>query len=97
MDRNEKLKYLRAFIVLAAGLAMMVCDFMTGQDLTTFLVHLLVVLIGFYVLADIVVWVIKKALEMPTKEALEAEREALEQMEDSESEESDSLEEEDEV
>lgn len=87
MDKNQKLKYLRAFIVLAAGLIMMICDFVTGQDLTTFLVHLLVVLICFYIVAEIAVWVIGKALEMPTKEALDAEREALEQIESNEMEE----------
>ena len=84
MDKNQKLKYLRAFIVLAAGLVMMICDFVTGQDLTTFLIHLLVVLICFYIFAEIAVWVISKALEEPTKEALDAEREALEQIDDQE-------------
>lgn len=84
MDKNEKLKYLRTFIVLVAGLAMMLCDFKTGQDLTTSLVHLLLVLLIFFVLAEIVVWAIKKALTMPTKAELEAQRNALEQAEDEE-------------
>lgn len=87
MKKNSKLKYLRALIVLAAGLAMMICDFVTGQDLTTFLIHLLVVLLVFYVLAEIGVWAISKALQMPTKDAQMAEREALEQMENEETEE----------
>ena len=84
MDMKDKLKYLRALIVLVAGLAMMICDFKTGQDLTTSLVHLLLVLAVFFVLADLVVWAIKKALEMPTKEQLEAQRMALEQQEEQE-------------
>ncbi|MDE5966400.1 MAG: hypothetical protein K2G89_06170 [Lachnospiraceae bacterium] len=81
---NERLKYLRAFIVLIAGLAMMVCDFVTGRDLTISLVHLLLVLLVFWILANIVVWVIKKALEMPTKEQLEDARMQMEQAENAE-------------
>ncbi len=71
MDINDKLKYFRSFIVLVAGLAMMICDYVTGQDLTTSLVHLLLVLLGFFVLAEIATWAIKKALEMPMKKDLE--------------------------
>lgn len=63
---------------------MMLCDFFTGQDLTISLVHLLLVLVGFWILANIVVWVIKKALEMPTKEQLEAARMQMEQEENPE-------------
>lgn len=81
MEKNQKLKYLRSFIVLAAGLIMMICDFVTGQDLTTFLIHLLVVMLCFYVVAEIAVFVIGKALESPAKEAVDAEGEALEQVE----------------
>ncbi len=85
--KGQKLRYLRAFIVLVAGLFMMICDFSTGQSLTVSLIHLLLVLIAFWILANIVVWCIKKALEMPTKEQLEAAELALAQAENPEEEE----------
>ena len=78
MNRHEKLKYVKLFIMLVAGLAMMICDYVTGRGLTISLVHLLFVLLGFAILGDIVVYTIQKVIEMPGKQD-EKEREALEQ------------------
>ncbi len=77
MNNHEKLKYLKLLIMLVAGLAMMICDYKTGRDLTVSLVHLLVVLAGFAIIGDIVVYIIQKTIEVPKQNA--DEREDLEQ------------------
>ncbi len=81
MDTRKRLQYLRAFIVLLAGLIVFVFDMKNHVDLTPMLIRLLLVMLGFYVIGSIVIWAIKKALDMPTKEDQEAERLALEQAE----------------
>ncbi len=81
MDTRKRLQYLRAFIVLTAGLIVFVCDFMNHVALTPMLVRLLVVLIAFYMIGSIVIWAIGKALEMPNKEDEAAEKIATEQQE----------------
>lgn len=60
-----KLNYLRAFIVLVAGLIISVCNIKNGINSTTALVRLFWVLIIFYILGTIVIAIIKKVQEMP--------------------------------
>ncbi len=78
MSVDERLKYFRAFIMLVAGLIILICDIVNKVGLTRLLIDLLVVMIVFYIIAGIVVWAIKKALAMPDKAQLAKELEISE-------------------
>lgn len=58
-----KLRYLRAFIVLVAGLVTLIVNIKTQKNVTTSLFIVLVVLLVFYVLATLIVEILQKAME----------------------------------
>lgn len=54
-----KLQYLRAFIVLVAGLITLIMNIKTGKEVTTSLLILLVVILVFYFLASLIVEILQ--------------------------------------
>lgn len=54
-----KLQYLRAFIVLVAGLITLIMNIKTGKAVTTSLLILLVVILVFYFLASLAVEILQ--------------------------------------
>lgn len=58
-----KYQYIRAFIVLLAGLVTLVINMKTAKNATTSLAILLGVLIVFYFLATLIVEILQKAME----------------------------------
>lgn len=83
-----KLQYVRAFIVLLAGLITLLINMKTGKPVTASLFIVLVVIIIFYVIGTLVVEIIQKGLDVddnqlssddPETEAAEAEEEEKEE------------------
>ncbi len=58
-----KLQYLRAFIVLLAGLITLIVNMKTGKPVTLSLFIVLVVLLIFYFIGTLVVEILQKSLE----------------------------------
>ena len=58
-----KLQYVRAFIVLLAGLITLLINMKTGRTVTSSLLILLIVLIVFYVIGTLIVEILQKELE----------------------------------
>lgn len=58
-----KLQYLRAFIVLLAGLITLIMNIKTGKDVTVSLVIVLIVILVFYIIATLIVEILQRALE----------------------------------
>lgn len=58
-----KLQYLRAFIVLLAGLVALIVNMKTHKEVTTSLLIVLIVIIIFYFIATLIVEIMEKALE----------------------------------
>lgn len=67
-----KLRYLRAFIVLLAGLITLIINIKTQREVTKSLIILLVVLLFFYVLGTLVVELIQQSLEKEQKKKQQA-------------------------
>lgn len=63
-----KLQYVRAFIVLLAGLITLIMNIKTGKDVNTSLLIVLIVIIIFYVIATLIVEILQKSL-MKTNDA----------------------------
>ncbi len=63
-----KLQYVRAFIVLLAGLITLIINMRTGISVTASLFRVLVVLIIFYVIGTLVVEILQKGLEAADEE-----------------------------
>lgn len=58
-----KYQYIRAFIVLFAGLLALIVNMKTGKDVTSSLLIVLIVLLVFYVLATLIVEILQRAME----------------------------------
>jgi len=58
-----KYQYIRAFIVLLAGLLTLIVNMKTGRDVTLSLLIVLVVLLVFYVLATLMIEILQRAME----------------------------------
>lgn len=58
-----KLQYLRAFIVLLAGLITLIINMKTGKPVTLSLFIVLIVLLIFYVIGTLIVEILQKSLE----------------------------------
>ncbi len=58
-----KLQYLRAFIVLVAGLITLLINMKTGRPVTQSLLIVLIVIIIFYVIGTLVVEILQQGLE----------------------------------
>ena len=58
-----KYRYIRAFIVLLAGLITLIMNMKTGRNVTESLFIVLVVLLVFYVLATLVVEILERSME----------------------------------
>lgn len=58
-----KLQYLRAFIVLLAGLITLIINMKTGKPVTMSLLIVLIVILIFYVIGTLVVEILQKGLE----------------------------------
>ena len=58
-----KLRYLRAFIVLLAGLVTLIVNMKTGKNVTLSLLIVLIVILIFYVIGTLIVEILQKALE----------------------------------
>lgn len=58
-----KYQYIRAFIVLLAGLLTLIMNMRTGRDVTSSLLIVLVVLLIFYVLATLATEILQRAME----------------------------------
>lgn len=73
-----KLQYIRAFIVLLAGLISLIINMYMGREITVSLLIVLVVILLFYVIGTLIVEILQK--EMSKKEELpEDDREDAEQ------------------
>lgn len=67
-----KLQYLRAFIVLVAGLITLIMNIKTGKAVTTSLLILLVVILVFYFLASLAVEILQHYMNSsPTEDRAE--------------------------
>lgn len=67
-----KLQYVRAFIVLVAGLVTIIINMKTQKDVTTSLLILLIVLLVFYLIGTLVIEIFQKSLNnTPTDSNLE--------------------------
>ncbi len=58
-----KLRYLRAFIVLLAGLVTLLINMKTHKDVTLSLLTVLIVIIVFYVIATLIVEILQRSFE----------------------------------
>lgn len=58
-----KLQYLRAFIVLLAGLITLIINMKTGVPVTLSLLKVLIVILIFYIVGTLVVEILQKGLE----------------------------------
>ena len=70
-----KLQYLRAFIVLLAGLIALIINMKTGREVTRSLLIVLIVIVVFYFIATLVVEILQQGME----KAAEKDRELEEQ------------------
>lgn len=68
-----KYQYIRAFIVLLAGLITLIVNMKTGKSVTTSLLIVLIVLLVFYVLATLIVEILQKAMEKDEQQEADAE------------------------
>lgn len=75
-----KLQYVRAFIVLLAGLITLIMNIKTGKDVNTSLLTVLIVILIFYVIATLIVEILQKSL-MKTEDADEEDAEQTEETE----------------
>ena len=57
-----KLQYVRAFIVLLAGLIALIVNIKTGRDITISLLIVLIVILGFYFLGTLAVELIQRSM-----------------------------------
>ena len=58
-----KYQYIRAFIVLIAGLLALIINMKMGRDVTTSLLIVLIVLLVFYFLSTLVVEILQRSIE----------------------------------
>ena len=82
MDKKEKYKYARAFMVLLAALITMILNIKYKRDLMQSLLILLAVIVIFYVIASSAIYLFDKIANMSAKKVI------VEEKEDSENEES---------
>ena len=75
-----KLQYVRAFIVLLAGLITLIMNIKTGKDVNASLLTVLIVILIFYVIATLIVEILQKSL-MKTDDADEEDAEQTEETE----------------
>ena len=61
----KKYQYLRAFIVLLAGLITLIINIKTNKDVTVSLLILLCVIIVFYIIATLIVEILQRAMNPP--------------------------------
>lgn len=73
-----KLQYLRAFIVLLAGLITLIINMKTGKPVTLSLLIVLIVILVFYVIGTLVVEILQKGLETQTADETTEENEDVE-------------------
>lgn len=78
MDKKEKYKYARAFIVLLATLIAMILNMKYHRDLMQSLLILLAVIVIFYVVASIAIYLIDKIANMSVKKVVVEENETSE-------------------
>lgn len=79
-----KLQYVRAFIVLLAGLITLIINMKTGIPVTMSLFRVLVVLIIFYIIGTLVVEILQKGLDVADEQnsSEDNEKESTEDVED---------------
>lgn len=88
-----KLQYLRAFIVLLAGLIALIINMKTGREVTRSLLIVLIVIVVFYFIATLVVEILQQGMEkaaekdreLEEQRRLEERKEELEKQKQSES------------
>lgn len=71
-----KYQYIRAFIVLLAGLITLIVNMKTGKSVTASLLIVLVVLLVFYVLATLIVEILQHAMENEEQQEADEENDA---------------------
>lgn len=64
-----KLQYVRAFIVLVAGLVTLIINMKTGKDVTTSLLILLIVLLVFYFIGTLAIEIFENSFNHSTKDS----------------------------
>lgn len=70
-----KLQYLRAFIVLLAGLIALIINIKMGRNVTLSLLIVLVVILIFYVIGTLCVEILQKGMEKAADKEFEEEQE----------------------
>lgn len=75
MDKKEKYKYARAFVVLLAALITMILNMKYKRDLMQSLLILLAVIVIFYVVSSTAVYLIDKIAKMGVKKVVVEEQE----------------------
>lgn len=78
MDKKEKYKYARAFVVLLAALITMILNIKYKRDLLQSLLILLAVIVIFYVISSSAIYLIDKIANMGTKKVIVEEQETSE-------------------
>ncbi len=68
-----KLQYLRAFIVLLAGLIALIINIRTGREVTVSLLIVLIVIVIFYFIATLVVEILDRGLQKAKDKDMEIE------------------------
>lgn len=66
-----KLQYLRAFIVLLAGLVTLIMNMKTHRDINASLLTVLIVILIFYVIATLIVEILQRSFETQDRSSLE--------------------------
>ncbi|MCM1082553.1 MAG: hypothetical protein NC393_11150 [Clostridium sp.] len=78
MDKKEKYKYARAFVVLLAALITMIFNLKYKRDLMQSLLILLAVIVVFYVISSSAIYLIDKIAGMGAKKEVVEDKEASE-------------------
>ena len=78
MDKKEKYKYARAFVVLLAALITMILNLKYKRDLMQSLLILLAVIVVFYVISSSAIYLIDKIAGMGAKKEVVEDNEASE-------------------
>jgi len=77
-----KYQYLRAFIVLVAGLITLIANIRTHKDVTDSLLILIGVIIVFYIIGTLAVEILQRSMKQTEEHSDEGEEEASEYAED---------------
>ncbi len=72
-----ELKYLRAFIVLVAGLITSIYSILNGISVTESLIRLLIVLVVFYIIGSIVIYALRSITNKAKKNFVDKEKERI--------------------